>query len=89
MFDSENPIELIGTVKEFKYTNPHTFILLDVKDPRELANAAVWNVLSRPPEARELQAIASYLEQRSDRPTEAVRQVVWSLLTSTEFRFNH
>ena len=34
-------------------------------------------------------AIASYLEQRSDRPTEAVRQVVWSLLTSTEFRFNH
>ena len=32
MFDSENPIELIGTVKEFKYTNPHTFILLDVKE---------------------------------------------------------
>src|SRR5262249_37963845 len=31
MFDQENPIELVGTVKEFKFTNPHTFILLEVK----------------------------------------------------------
>ena len=58
-------------------------------DNRELATAAVWNVLSRPPEPRELQVLADYLDKRSDRPTEAVRQVVWSLLTSTEFRFNH
>lgn len=64
-------------------------VLLDLKDNRELATAAVWNVLSRPPEARELQVLADYLDKRSDRPTEAVRQVVWSLLTSTEFRFNH
>jgi hypothetical protein len=64
-------------------------VLLDLKDNRELATAAVWNVLSRAPEPRELQAITSYLDQRSDRPTEAARQVVWSLLTSTEFRFNH
>lgn len=63
--------------------------LLDLKDNRELATAAVWNVLSRPPEPRELQVLADYLDKRSDRPTEAVRQVVWSLLTSTEFRFNH
>ena len=63
--------------------------LLDLKDNRDLATAAVWNVLSRPPEVRELQVLADYLDKRSDRPTEAVRQVVWSLLTSTEFRFNH
>ena len=63
--------------------------LLDLKNNRELATAAVWNVLSRPPEPRELQVLADYLDKRSDRPTEAVRQVVWSLLTSTEFRFNH
>ena len=30
MFDQENPVELVGTVKEFKFTNPHTFILLEV-----------------------------------------------------------
>jgi hypothetical protein len=32
MFDQEHPIELTGVVKEFRYTAPHTFIILDVKD---------------------------------------------------------
>jgi hypothetical protein len=31
MFDQENPIELVGTVTEFKYSSPHVYILLDVK----------------------------------------------------------
>ena len=31
MFDNENQIELEGLVQEFKYTSPHTFILLEVK----------------------------------------------------------
>jgi len=33
MFDAENPVELAGTVREFKYTSPHTFIVLEVKEP--------------------------------------------------------
>jgi hypothetical protein len=32
MFDQEHPIELTGVVKEFRYTAPHTFIILEVKD---------------------------------------------------------
>ncbi len=32
MFDSDNPIELAGTIKEWQYTNPHTFIILNVTD---------------------------------------------------------
>lgn len=32
MFDQEHPIRLIGTVKEVRYTGPHTFIILEVKD---------------------------------------------------------
>ena len=32
MFDQEHPIDLAGTVKEWKYTAPHAFIILDVKD---------------------------------------------------------
>lgn len=32
MFDSDNPIELEGTIKEWQYTNPHTFIILNVTD---------------------------------------------------------
>src|SRR6516165_3017263 len=33
MFDQENPIELEGTVQEFKYTSPHSYLLLAVKGP--------------------------------------------------------
>ena len=31
MFDQDHPMELQGTVTEFKFTSPHTFILLEVK----------------------------------------------------------
>ena len=41
MFDQEHPIELTGTVKEFKFTSPHTFILLEVKTGNE---SEVWNL---------------------------------------------
>jgi hypothetical protein len=41
MFDQEHPIELVGTVKEFKFTSPHTFIQLEVKDGE---GATVWNL---------------------------------------------
>lgn len=30
MFDAENPLELSGTVIEWQWTNPHTFIILEV-----------------------------------------------------------
>jgi len=41
MFDQEHPIELVGTVKEFRFTSPHTFILLQVKDGE---GTTVWNL---------------------------------------------
>jgi hypothetical protein len=31
-FDRNNPVSLSGTVKEFKYTNPHTWIYIMVPD---------------------------------------------------------
>src|ERR1700745_2992072 len=46
MFDQEHPIELVGTVKEFKFTSPHTFILLEVKDGNE---SVVWNLEGQAP----------------------------------------
>src|SRR5262245_3822894 len=42
MFDQEQPSELEGTVQEFKYTSPHTFILLVVKDKD--GESTVWNL---------------------------------------------
>jgi Family of unknown function (DUF6152) len=48
MFDQENPIELAGTVQEFKFTSPHTFILLKVnKDGKD----TVWNLEGASPSA--------------------------------------
>jgi hypothetical protein len=49
MFDQENPVELSGTVKEFKFTSPHTFILLEVK--AQDGNATVWNLEGASPSA--------------------------------------
>ena len=40
MFDQENPIELVGTVTEFKYSSPHVYILLDVKD--QDGSSTIW-----------------------------------------------
>ena len=32
MFDQEHPVEVTGVVKEYKYTSPHSFIILEIKD---------------------------------------------------------
>jgi hypothetical protein len=42
MFDQDNPIDLVGTVQEFKFTSPHTFILLQVKGAD--GSTTVWNL---------------------------------------------
>jgi hypothetical protein len=33
MFDDQKEITVTGTVKEFQYTNPHSWLLVDVKNP--------------------------------------------------------
>lgn len=61
----------------------------EIGDNRAAAEAAIWNVLARPPAAEEAQALADYLTQRGDRAAEARRQIVWALLTCSECRFNY
>ena len=63
--------------------------LLKLQAPAEQVELAVRNVLGREPDADEKRELLGYLEHRSDRPEEACRQLVWALLTSPEFRFNH
>jgi hypothetical protein len=55
----------------------------------EVVDLAMRAVLSRAPDADELRIFGVYLAQRTDRPEEAREQLVWTLLTSPEFRFNH
>jgi hypothetical protein len=33
MFDTAHPIEILGTVKEFRYGNPHAVLIVEVKGP--------------------------------------------------------
>ena len=42
MFDQEHPMQLVGTVKEYRYTSPHTFIILDVKAAD--GSSQLWNL---------------------------------------------
>jgi hypothetical protein len=47
MFDQENPIDLEGVVQEFKYTSPHSYILLEVRG--QDGSAVVWNLEGQAP----------------------------------------
>jgi Protein of unknown function (DUF1549)/Protein of unknown function (DUF1553) len=73
---SDGPGSLVGRLE-------HTPVDADV------VGLAVRNVLSRPPDGEELRALSAFLAERTDRPDDARRQLVWILLTDSEFRFNH
>jgi len=49
MFDQENPAELDGVVREFKFTSPHTFIILVVK--QEDGTTLTWSLEGGAPSA--------------------------------------
>jgi len=49
MFDQNNPVDLEGTVQEFKYVSPHSFIFLQVKD--QDGDTTVWNLEGVAPSA--------------------------------------
>jgi hypothetical protein len=63
--------------------------LLQVEGAEKRTELAVQAVLSRAPTAMERERLASFLRNREDRPEAACQQLVWALLTSAEFRFNH
>jgi len=49
MFDQEHPIELEGTVQEFRFTAPHAFIILVVK--QEGGGTETWSLEGVSPSA--------------------------------------
>ncbi len=63
--------------------------LKQTADSAELIKLAFLTTLSRPPDDDEMHTFSTYLGQRTDRPDDACQQLVWILLASSEFRFNH
>jgi hypothetical protein len=58
-------------------------------NPTTGAKLMVQTVFGRPITDTEAVAFATFLSARSDRPAEGYRQLLWALVTSPEFRFNH
>jgi hypothetical protein len=63
--------------------------LQQITDRTELIDTAVLCLLSRPATDEERHLLGEYLARREDHKAEACRQVVWALVTGSEFRFNH
>lgn len=57
--------------------------------PEPQIQEAFLSVLSRTPEPDEVGQLTAYLTSRQDRPLPALQQLVWILLTGSEFRFNY
>ena len=55
----------------------------------QAVETATWAVLGRAPEAEEGAYLARWLGTRDGDRAKACGQLVWALLTSAEFRFNH
>ncbi|MEE2706908.1 MAG: DUF1549 domain-containing protein [Planctomycetota bacterium] len=58
-------------------------------DKKQMIEAAVWSIYSRAVTEEETKILSDYLLKRTDRQETACRQLIWALLTSTEFRFNY
>ncbi len=58
-------------------------------EPQQAAEELYLTVFSRPPQAEEVAAVSRYLAARPEQKLAVAQELVWSLLTSSEFRFNH
>ncbi len=67
---------LLGRLKQFQ-------------DRKQQIQLAVRAALGHEATAEETGALGEFLAKWADRPNEALRQMVWAILTSSEFRFNY
>ena len=89
----------IGIDESLRLSNDETLLnitgdklvpaLLKLPDVRQRIDQAMWAVLSRSASPKEIERLRDYLEQRNDRPEQALRHMVWALVNGPEFRFNH
>jgi len=63
--------------------------LAAMKETKEIVNRSIWTIFSRPPEAEESAYLVSWLEGHKQDRAKACSELVWALITSAEFRFNH
>ncbi len=62
--------------------------LQEMTDAKTQVEFAFWKLFGRQPDAEEMMAATGYLEQRNGTPA-AIRQLLWAMIGSAEFRINH
>jgi len=60
-----------------------------LREPDAVADEAYVAVLSRPPGDAERADVAAFLAERTADRSQALAELVWALVSSAEFRFNH
>ncbi|MCH8923249.1 MAG: hypothetical protein IIA67_08900 [Planctomycetes bacterium] len=60
-----------------------------MEDPKALSEEIYLSVVNRRPTEQEVADVTEYLASRPKEKPAAVQEIVWALLTSTEFRFDH
>jgi hypothetical protein len=63
--------------------------IIKQSDPRVAAEELYLRMLTRMPTERERADVAKYLKDRTKDKPAAAQELVWALLNSAEFRFNH
>jgi hypothetical protein len=54
-----------------------------------IADELYMSVFTRPPDRDEVIAVAGFLQDRGVDRADAITELIWSMVASTEFRFNH
>jgi hypothetical protein len=73
MFDQDNPIDLEGVVEGFKFTNPHSFIVLVVKQAD--GGAQTWNLEGTSP----ANLARAGWSSKSLKPGDEIKGKIWPL----------
>lgn len=60
-----------------------------IEDTGKLITTAIRSVLNRPPEDAELAQLTEWFDQQKTDRSKTAGQLIWVLVTSAEFRFNH
>jgi chromosome segregation ATPase len=63
--------------------------IIKQEDPKAAAEELYLAVLTRPPTEAEAIEVITHLANRKDNKPAAAQELVWALLNSAEFRFNH
>ena len=89
MYQQAYRLELNDAGLSFECEKPILVPYRSWQIPGQRIDLIVQNIFCRKPTAEETKSLEEYLGKRSDRLPEAYRQMIWALITSSEFRFNY